>query len=127
MSSTGRILIAVLPKTNAWTVKIYSLRFWGGFMGKACFWSRFSVSPQPCGSAGQVLGHVFPSGDGEHAWRENRPSEEHVWTGQVITSTRPLWDNVLPNVIKAFIGVWEVSSLYQKLSSASWFLDTGQE
>lgn len=29
---------------------------------------------------------------------------------KVITSTGPLWDNVLQNVIKAFIGVWEMSS-----------------
>lgn len=120
------MLTVVLPKANAWTVKMFSLQFWGEFMRKACFWSGFSVSPQPCGSTGHALGHVFPSGGGEHAWRENRPSEEHVWTGQVITSTRPLWDNVLQDVIKAFIGVWEVSCLYQKLSYAYWFLDTVQ-
>ena len=31
---------------------------------------------------------------------------------KVITSTGPLWDNVLQNVIKAFIGVWEMSSFF---------------
>ena len=36
----------------------------------------------------------------------------------VITSTGPLWDNVLQNVIKVLTGVWEVSSFYQKLSYA---------
>lgn len=41
----------------------------------------FSLESQPYGSAGQAFRHVFPSGGGEHAWRENRPSEEHVWTG----------------------------------------------
>lgn len=50
-------------------------------MGIACLQSGFSVSPQPYGSAGQAHGHVFPSGGGEHAWNENRPSEEPVWTG----------------------------------------------
>lgn len=50
-------------------------------MGTAWFWSGFLLALQLGGSAGRAHRHMFPSGGGEHAWNENRPSEEPVWTG----------------------------------------------
>lgn len=110
---------ATLSYTNARTVKKCSgvpksttaFGVGGEFMGKGAapghgFQSRLS----PVALQDSLSDMCF------HREVVNMPGEKRgharsmFGQDKVITSTGPLWDNVLQNVIKAFIGVWEMSS-----------------